>query len=259
MNGEAVRSNWRNRDSVELSVRQSWGEESDTACCRTQKHRFFFFLSCTFSHCSIFFSKHKSLSEPVLPKNATIWLMLQSSSWPSGKFIGKSVTEFCALHDKTSLVMKVHCRRLLTQRMHLSYWFWSVLIFPALLRGSLLFLVHTAIPANQLKTTKTHFDNIYLRKRPQWPRISLTSTSQSPGVFAVSSTHPAPHPPSLLQRRWRFQRPLVVIGSGWATEQTAQRSPKAPICGLEALWPGWEEQEEVAAQRPRPNMSVEEN
>ncbi|KAK9972069.1 hypothetical protein ABG768_025400, partial [Culter alburnus] len=31
--------------------------------------------------------QHKSLSELVLPKNATIWLMWHSSSWPSGEFI----------------------------------------------------------------------------------------------------------------------------------------------------------------------------
>lgn len=253
-------SNWRNRDSVELSVRQSWGEECDTACYRTQKHRFFFnFSRALFPHCSISFSKHESLSEPVLPKNATIWLMWQSSSWPSGEFIGKSVTEFCALHDKTSLVMKGCCRRLLTQRMHLSYWFWSVLIFPAFLRSSLLFLVHTAIPANRLKITKTHFDNIYLRKRPQWPWISLTSTSQSPGVFAVSSTHPAPTSTFSTSEKMTFSQASgghrVWLGH-WADSSALTQSP---FCRLEALWPGWEEQEEVAAQRPRLNMSVEEN
>lgn len=160
---------------------------------------------------------------------------------------------------KSLLLWKGRCRLLLTRRKHLSYWFWSVLIFPALLRSSLLFLVHAAIPANRLKITETHFDNIYLRKRPWWPQISLISTSQSPEVFAVSSTHPTRTSTRfLLQRRWRFQRPLVVIGSGRATEQTAQRSPKTPICSLEALWPGWEEQEEVAAQRPWLNMSAKE-
>lgn len=128
---------------------------------------------------------------------------------------------------KPLLLWKGRCRLLLTRSMHLFYWFWSVLIFPALLRSSLLFHGRAAIPANRLKITKTRFDNIYLRKRPRWPKISLISASQSPRVLAVSSTHPTPHPPSLLRWKWRFQRPLVVVGSGRATDQTAQRLPKA--------------------------------
>lgn len=136
------------------------------------------------------------------------------------------------------LLWKGCCWILLTwrRRMHLCYWFRSVLISQALLYSILLFHAYVAIPANRLEITETHFDSVYLRERPKWPWIASTSCSS-----AASSAHPAPTSTVVLQSSWRFRKPLVVFRSGWATEQTAQSSTKPPF-------PGW-----------RPCGQVEEN
>lgn len=117
---------------------------------------------------------------------------------------------------------------LLTCRMHLCYWFRSILISQALY-SVLLFHVFVAIPANREKITKTHFDSVYLRERPKWPWISPTSISCS---SAGSGAHPAPTSTIVLQSIWCVQKPLVVFRSGWATEQTAQSFTKLPSLGI---------------------------
>lgn len=78
--------------------------------------------------------------------------------------------------------------------------------------------------------------------------------SKSPRCELDSSNPTSTIP--ILPRKWRFQRPLVVVRSGRATDQTAQHSPKAISLDWRPCGQVWEEQEEVAARRPWLNMSA---
>lgn len=88
-NGKAVRSNWRNRDSVELSVRRSWGEECDTVHCRTPKRWFFFYLFLPLLQLpSVHFNLFLFLFLSLNPFQSQFCLSMLQFGWCGSEFMG---------------------------------------------------------------------------------------------------------------------------------------------------------------------------